>query len=188
VTALALHLARPCFGATIAMRRETLSRIGGFAAFADCLADDYMLGQAVRSTGLRVAIPSFSVGHVCCEKNFNALRAGQLRTARAVRSINPLGHIGSILAHPFPLAIMGALLGSAGELSWWPWCHSLCARLPRDARSLRRALIQARPAALLADPLVELILFAAYLLSLVGRTVTGAGPLSRRVQWMPGEA
>ena len=176
VTAVELHLAKPCFGATIAMRRETLNRTGGFVAFADCLADDYKLGQAVRSTGLRVAVPPFSVGHVCCEKDFNALLAGQLRTARAVRSINPLGHIGSILAHPFPLAIMGALLGSAGELSLAGLGVTAIALGCRATltRCVERAFRLDRQHYWLI-PLVELILFAAYLLSLVGRTVTWRG-------------
>lgn len=45
---LALGLAKPCFGSTIALRRETLEAIGGFPAFANQLADDYAIGAAVR--------------------------------------------------------------------------------------------------------------------------------------------
>src|SRR6202163_2255739 len=37
---LSLDLARPCFGSTIAIRRETLAAIGGFEAFLDYIADD----------------------------------------------------------------------------------------------------------------------------------------------------
>src|SRR5438093_3709809 len=53
---LALGLARPCFGSTIAMRRNTLQRIGGFEAFVDQLADDNAIGEAVRALGMRVMI------------------------------------------------------------------------------------------------------------------------------------
>ena len=45
---MALGLAKPCFGSTIALKREVLERIGGFEAFADQLADDYAIGAAVR--------------------------------------------------------------------------------------------------------------------------------------------
>ena len=61
---LALGLARPCFGSTIAMRRETLERIGGFDAFLEYLADDNAIGEAVRGIGMRVAIPRWIVEHV----------------------------------------------------------------------------------------------------------------------------
>src|SRR5262249_60663525 len=46
VFGVALGLARPCFGSTLALRRATLAEIGGFKAFADRLADDYALGDA----------------------------------------------------------------------------------------------------------------------------------------------
>jgi ceramide glucosyltransferase len=65
---LALGLARPCFGSTIALRRETLAAIGGFEAFLSYLADDYAMGEAVRATGMRVAIPPFVVAHACAER------------------------------------------------------------------------------------------------------------------------
>ena len=52
VLGTSLGLAAPCFGSTIALKRETLDEVGGFAAFADQLADDYEMGRAVRGTGL----------------------------------------------------------------------------------------------------------------------------------------
>ncbi len=52
VLAASLGLAAPCFGSTIALGAETLDEVGGVAAFADQLADDYEIGRAVRSQGL----------------------------------------------------------------------------------------------------------------------------------------
>ena len=43
-------------GATIAMRREVLDRIGGFTSIANQLADDYRLGELTRRLGLRTEI------------------------------------------------------------------------------------------------------------------------------------
>src|SRR5438132_1307668 len=82
----------PRFGATIALRRETLEEIGGFEAFADCLADDYAIGQAVRNSGLGVALPAFSVGHVCFEQTAAELVRHQMRQSRTIRSIDPVGY------------------------------------------------------------------------------------------------
>ncbi len=111
VTALTLHLAKPCFGSTIAISRSLLSRIGGLAAFADHLADDYEIGQAVRNAGHEVAIPGFTLGHACFHERLRGLLAHELRAARTVRSLVPVGYCGAVLTHPFPLALIGAGLG-----------------------------------------------------------------------------
>jgi ceramide glucosyltransferase len=111
VVARSMGLAQPCFGATIALRRETLDAIGGFHAFADILADDYAVGQAVRNAGYDVAIPSFSVGHVCFEQSAGELLRHQMRQSRTIRSIDPVGYAGAVITHPFALALIGALLG-----------------------------------------------------------------------------
>jgi ceramide glucosyltransferase len=112
VLARSLGLAQPCFGATIALRRETLEDIGGFNAFADCLADDYAVGEAVREAGYDVAIPPFSVGHVCFERTASELLRHQMRQSCTIRSIDPAGYAGAMITHPFALALIGALLGS----------------------------------------------------------------------------
>src|SRR5260370_5213717 len=112
VLARSIGMAQPCFGATIALRRETLEEIGGFEAFADCLADDYAIGQAVRNSCLSVALPAFSVGHACFEQTAADLVRHQMRQSRTIRSIDPVGYAGAIMSHPFALAMMGAVLGS----------------------------------------------------------------------------
>ena len=53
LVAESLGLGGGCFGATIALRRETLERIGGFRAIADYIADDYQLGHRLHALGLR---------------------------------------------------------------------------------------------------------------------------------------
>jgi ceramide glucosyltransferase len=113
---LALRLARPCFGSTIAMRRETLDRIGGFEAFLGCLADDNAIGEAVRALGLRVAIPSWVVTHACSERSAAELWSHELRWARTLRAVSPLGYAGTLITHPLPLAVLGASLDGFGPL------------------------------------------------------------------------
>ena len=113
ITAIGLRLAKPCCGATIALRRSMLERIGGFAAFADVLADDYAIGAAVRSAGYAVVVAPFLVGHRCFENSLRQFVLHQLRAARTIRSIDPIGHAGSILTHPWPLALLAMLSGSA---------------------------------------------------------------------------
>ena len=107
---LRLGFAEPCFGATIALRRETLARIGGFEAFADQLADDYAMGMAVRRLGLRVVIPNFIVGHVCYDRSFADLVRHELRAARTIRNIDPWGYAGLVVTNPTPFALAAAAL------------------------------------------------------------------------------
>jgi len=107
---LRLGLAKPCFGSTMALRAETLRRIGGFAAFADQLADDYAIGAAVRQLGLEVAIPPMVVDHVCSEHSFVELARRELRWARTIRLVDPLGYRGSVVTHPLPFALVAAAL------------------------------------------------------------------------------
>jgi ceramide glucosyltransferase len=107
---LKLGLARPCFGSTLALRAETLERIGGFKAFANLLADDYAMGEAVRRLGLTVAIAPLLVGHTCAEESLGALLSHELRWARTLRSLDPLGYMGLVITHPLPLALAAAAM------------------------------------------------------------------------------
>src|SRR5262249_36108147 len=86
---IALGLVRPCFGSTIALRRETLAAIGGFGAVADRIADDYAIGAAVRAAGMKVAVPSMVLEHACSERTAMELLRHELRWARTVRAVNP---------------------------------------------------------------------------------------------------
>ena len=108
---LGLGLARPCFGSTIALRREMLEKVGGFRAFADHLADDNAIGEAVRRVGAKVAIPSLIVSHACPKRKVGELLHQELRWARTIRSVNPLGFFGSLVAHPLPFVLLAVLLG-----------------------------------------------------------------------------
>jgi ceramide glucosyltransferase len=118
VVGLALGLARPCFGSTVALRRETLAAIGGFGAFADRLADDYAIGAAVRAAGMRVAIPSMVLAHSCSERTAAELLCHELRWARTVRAVNPFGYAGLVVAHPLPFAILASALAVGGPIGW----------------------------------------------------------------------
>jgi ceramide glucosyltransferase len=118
ITAVSLGLAKPCCGATIALRRSTLDRIGGFGALADVLADDHAIGIAIRSAGHDVVTAPFLVGHRCFEASLRQLFLHQIRVARTIRSIDPIAYAGTIVTHPWPFALLAMLLGSrAGVLA-----------------------------------------------------------------------
>ena len=105
-----IGVAAPCFGSTIALRKSVLAEIGGFDAFGERLADDYEIGRAIRARGYRIAMPPFAVIHSANEKSATELFQHELRWARTIRAIDSLGHVGSVITHAVPLAILGTVL------------------------------------------------------------------------------
>jgi hypothetical protein len=109
VFAVTHGLAQPCMGSTIALRRDTLTAIGGFERFADVLADDHAMGAAVQALGLSIAIPPMLVDHAGDERSLGQLWRHFLRWAVTIRDLNPgacrVGHHHASAARPagFPL-------------------------------------------------------------------------------------
>ncbi|MGF6772302.1 ceramide glucosyltransferase [Paraburkholderia sp. GAS199] len=163
VMGLALGLARPCFGQTIAMRRETLEKIGGLMPFVKHLAEDHAIGEAVRLLGEQVVIPPFTIAHACVESSATQLIAHELRWSRTIRRIDPLGHLGSALIHPLAFALL-AVAFSGGAVWAWPLVAlAMGARLALKMLS-DRALQQARRDLWLL-PLWDIVSFAIFVAS-----------------------
>ena len=178
----ALGLARPCFGSTLALRRQTLGEIGGFIAFVDCLADDYAMGAALRARGYAISIPPFAVAHMCTEASAHEFWRHELRWARTIKSIDPLGYAGSILAHPLPWALIAALLG-AGSTAFLPAIAiavvSIGCRVAL-LRQVERAYALPSQAYWLV-PARDLLSFILFVVSFFGRDVSWKGHRYRMV-------
>ena len=110
ILGLALGLAQPCLGATIALSQETLSRIGGFESVANQLADDYAIGEKVLRIGLRIVLPAMLVTHSFEEKSLREVVLHELRWARTIFTIDPVGYVGSGVTHALPWSLIGAAL------------------------------------------------------------------------------
>jgi ceramide glucosyltransferase len=173
VLGTSLGLASPCFGSTIALSREMLDEVGGFAAFADHLADDYEMGRAVRSKGYTMAIPAMGVGHTAAENSAADLLNHELRWTRTIRTVNPAGHLGSFITHGFAFALMSAVLLDFNTVSLAVVMATLGARLMLKARIDGLFGTYAGPYWLV--PLRDLLSFAVFVASLFGETVHWRG-------------
>lgn len=171
ITGVALKAAKPCFGATVALRRSMLEKVGGFSRFADELADDYAMGMAVRSAGYDVVIAPFLVGHVCFETSLRQLIRHQIRVARTIKAIDPIGYAGTIITHPWPLALLGMLSGSTAAALLA--VAALAARIAL-CRCVERRFGLPRENYWLV-PLYDILAFAAYIASYFGATVYWRG-------------
>jgi ceramide glucosyltransferase len=185
VVGLGLGLAKPCFGSTIALKRKVLAEIGGFIGVADCLADDYAIGAALRARGYEVAVSPVTVGHLCSEMSARDLWQHELRWARTIRTIDGAGYAGSIVTHAFPLAIIAALAGIAAG-SFGPAVAVGLAVAPLGCRlALLRQLEQRfalplQPYWLLV--LRDVLSFAVFVSSIFGRNASWKG---RRYRFVP---
>ena len=110
ILGLALGLARPCLGATIALSQETLSRIGGFEVVANQLADDYAIGDKALRIGLRIVLPAMLVTHSFAEKSLREVVRRELRWARTIFTVDSVGYVGSGVTHALPWSLIGAVL------------------------------------------------------------------------------
>jgi ceramide glucosyltransferase len=98
------------FGATIALRRDTLTSIGGFAAIADQLADDYRLGELTRDLGLRTVLSDCIVQTRVNQPTLATMVQHQLRWLRTIRSVRPLGYAFAFVSFSVPVTLLGYAL------------------------------------------------------------------------------
>lgn len=96
-------------GSTLALRAETLQRIGGFARIQDFIADDYQLGKAVSSLGLRVVLSRVVVStHLA--GTWRAVWNHQVRWARTIR-LSQAGYYGLPITNATFWALVAATTG-----------------------------------------------------------------------------
>lgn len=96
-------------GAVMAVRREALERIGGFAALADHLADDYHLGHRVSKAGWRIELCTVPVECLDAPAGWVAIWRHQLRWSRTIRVCQPVPYFFSVLSNPTFWPLLWAL-------------------------------------------------------------------------------
>lgn len=167
VVAAALGERNGCFGATIALRRDTLDAVGGLAAIAHSLADDHALGAAVRRRGLDVVLSPHVIDNVVAEPSLAALFRHELRWSRTIRAIAPVGFAGSILTQPMVLALLALVVAPRPALAVLALalvCRSAMVRMVDGALRL-----PSTPLWLM--PLRDLLSFAVFIATFLSRTV-----------------
>jgi ceramide glucosyltransferase len=100
-------------GASIATSKRWLGKIGGFAAFADMLADDYELGHRIAKAGGRVVLSREVVWTMYPAQTARGFWDHQLRWARTVRLCRPFSYFGLLLTHGLPWAVLAAVVAPA---------------------------------------------------------------------------
>jgi ceramide glucosyltransferase len=166
-------------GAAMAMRRDELCRIGGFAKLAGFLADDYQLGSLIAGAGCKIELSPIVVECRDAPMDFVQVWRHQTRWARTIRVCEPVPFFLSILSNAtlWPLAWL-AFNPSLGAL--------LCVSAMAAVRVLTSCHLQTRmtrnrnhwPYAWLA-PVKDILHLFLWALAFVGSDVSWRGQTFR---------
>lgn len=106
---------RFAMGASNTVRRLDLERIGGFAALADYLAEDFQLGARIAGLGLKVHLSDYIMTSVLGETTFEEEWHREVRWSRCTRVSRPKEYPGLLISFSTPLAgILAWLTGPGG--------------------------------------------------------------------------
>jgi ceramide glucosyltransferase len=104
-------------GPTIAVRKDSLAKIGGYAALQDYISNDFAIGNLIAEAGYRVVLSGHIIDHVVNQKSFSRMWQNQLRWAQTTRYSRPKGHFGTGLIFSMPYGLFGFV--AAGGLGHW---------------------------------------------------------------------
>jgi ceramide glucosyltransferase len=163
-------------GSTMVIKREALDVVGGFAVLADYLADDFLLGNLAVRGGYRVVLSDYVVEHVLATESFVESVRRQLRWARGDRAARPWGHLGLIFTHGIVMSLVFLLATKGSMVGWLMLSVTWLARLAMAwVIGVRYLHDQAAQKFLWLVPLRDLIGFALWCCSFVGRTIDWRG-------------
>jgi ceramide glucosyltransferase len=165
----AIRVGGGCFGATIALRRDVLDRIGGFPLLRDELADDHRMGAAVRDLGLAIVLSPYIVENRVAETSLAGLWRHELRWARTARLMAPAGFAGSVITHTVVMTVLAAALFGSGPAAWGAVGLALLLRFCSAAAMARWLDLPRRGLWLL--PLRDALSFAVFLGSFCARRI-----------------
>jgi ceramide glucosyltransferase len=158
-------------GPSMAIRAEALRAIGGFAAMADYLADDFVMGQRVAEAGYRVALSTYVINHHASASGFSSSFKHRLFWNRSSRFSRPSGYIGQgftyglcwamLLCLIAPQAWSGGILMAALTTRVW-LAFELAVRLLEDRFALRRVWL---------IPLQDLLSFTTWIGGFLGKEI-----------------
>lgn len=101
-------------GPTMVVRQECVEALGGFGFMADYCADDYILGNRVSESGMKVVLSHYIIDHMVFHHSFLASMRHQVRWMRSTRFSRPKGHLGTVLTYAMPFGVLGLVAGLAG--------------------------------------------------------------------------
>ncbi len=159
-------------GPSMAVRRNCLKAIGGFAAMRDYLADDFVLGAWAARAGWKVLLLPQVVEHLATARGFLTSFKHRLRWNRSSRFSRPAGYVGQ----GFTYGLVWTLLFTAVA----PWPLNLAVLI---AGCLLRGSLALVLAWRLNDPAVKHHLWLIPLQDILSWASWIGGFLGKTIEW-----
>jgi ceramide glucosyltransferase len=164
-------------GPTMAFRRATIGRVGGFRVTADYCADDFVLGNEAWKLGEIVILSHHAIDHVVLNSSFVSSMKHQARWMKSTRFSRPKGHFGTSLSFSVPFGLLALAAGfGVGD----PW---LGAALFAFSIATRLALSIGVGRLVVRDPSWFSLLVLYPIRDTMGFGFWAASYLSRRILW-----
>jgi ceramide glucosyltransferase len=106
-------------GPTMAFRRETIRRMGGFRVTADYCADDFILGNETYKLGQTVVLSHHVIDHMVINSALVSSLKHQTRWMKSTRFSRPVGHFGTALSFSMPFGLLGLAAAALLGHPWW---------------------------------------------------------------------
>ena len=164
-------------GPTMAFRRETIRRMGGFAVTADHCADDFVLGNETARLGEKVVLSHHTIDHLILNSSLISSMKHQARWMKSTRFSRPKGHFGTVLTFSMPFGLLGAF---AAAMAGWPFVGL---GLLAFSVATRWAMAVAVGGMVVRDPSWFNLLFLYPVRDLMGAFFWAASYLSRTIVW-----
>jgi ceramide glucosyltransferase len=119
LAAQAMEGMRFVLGPTMAFRRETIRRMGGFRVTAEYCADDFILGNETYKLGETVVLSHHVIDHMVINSTVAASLKHQTRWMKSTRFSRPAGHFGTALTFSTPFGLLGCVAAALLGHPWW---------------------------------------------------------------------
>ncbi len=118
-----------CLGASAALHRSTLERIGGLEGLADYLVEDYEMGRRIWVLGRKIAIVPYFVDTVVDLKTPSQWWSHQVYWDQNTRAARPIAFFSTALIRSVPFALLFAILRRGDALGLWVLSGAFLLRL-----------------------------------------------------------
>lgn len=169
-------------GAAILVRRQSLEGIGGYRVMANCLADDYQVGNRLVKNGGTIALCPVPVECWDAPTNWHSVWKHQLRWSHTIRVCMPLPYFFSILSNATLWPLLWLVIALIATKTICAPLTAMALILIRIAlaQSLQRRILPARPAApFWLVPVKDLLQTAIWAAAFCGNTIEWRGQKMR---------
>ncbi|CAK0751229.1 ceramide glucosyltransferase [Azospirillaceae bacterium] len=164
-----------CLGASTAIRRDVLERIGGFDSLAEYLVEDYEMGRRIRAIGFEMVILPYFVDMMVDHKHPSDGWRRLVYWDQNTRAARPMGFFATILTRSIPFAVFFALSRGFDSLGLIILASALAARLIAGTLTLSLIGDEASVRNLALLPIRDMIGLASWAAALIKNTFTWRG-------------